>query len=61
MPEHITDDSASTRIFPFRLPRDLEQQLRAVAAREHNTLSATVRRLISVGLRAELRQDASRG
>lgn len=44
-----------SRVFTFRIPSHLEQQLESLARRDANTVSATVRRLITLGLRTELR------
>jgi hypothetical protein len=43
----------SDRIYTLRLPKQLDRQVEAVAVRDGNPLSATIRRLISLGLRAE--------
>ena len=54
----VTADSQVSRILTLRVPARLEQQLGAVAVRDANSLSATVRRLIAIGLRAD--SDAER-
>jgi hypothetical protein len=46
-------DSQTSRILTLRVPVRLEQQLGALALRDANSLSATVRRLIALGIRAE--------
>jgi hypothetical protein len=42
-----------SRIVTLRVPERLERQLEAAAQRDGNPLSATIRRLICAGLRAE--------
>ena len=44
----------SERRMQLRLPGDLYQQLRALAQQDASTISAVVRRLLAVGVRAEL-------
>lgn len=41
------------RIVTIRLPNTLERQLTVIAQRDANGLSATVRRLLSLGIRTE--------
>jgi predicted DNA-binding protein len=43
----------TTKTISFRVPARLERELQAVAHREGNPLSATVRRIVSAGLRSE--------
>lgn len=47
--------SRTTTIVAFRAPQSLDRELKALALREGNPLSATVRRLIRVGLDSERR------
>jgi plasmid stability protein len=43
-----------------RIPADLIQRLRETAARERNGVSAVARRLLTLGLRAELADQGER-
>ena len=56
MPATPDTDTAS-RTIAFRVPVRLERELEALARREGNPLSATVRRLVSLGLDNERRND----
>jgi hypothetical protein len=49
-----------SRIFAVRFPPGLQRELETIAQREANSFSATVRRLVTIGLRAEQsrRQEA---
>ncbi len=44
------------RTVGFRIPARLQQQIEDIARRDVATLSGTIRRLITIGLRAEQRQ-----
>lgn len=48
-----TNTPNPSRIIAVRFPVTLERQLEAIATRDSNTVSATLRRLVSIGLRAE--------
>ena len=50
-----TDTEPASRTIAFRVPERLERELSALAEREGNPLSATVRRLVSLGLDNERR------
>lgn len=47
------DTAKEMRTIAFRVPDSLEKQLQTIAARDSNSISATARRLLMVGLRAE--------
>jgi len=49
------DPNTPSRTIAFRVPNRLERELEALARREGNPLSATVRRLVSLGLDNERR------
>jgi hypothetical protein len=49
------EHSDANQIVAIRLPNQLREEVEAVARRDANKLSATLRRLISLGLRAERR------
>ena len=44
---------AESRIFALRVPEPLHRELESIARRDSISVSATVRRLISVALRTE--------
>jgi hypothetical protein len=45
--------STKSKIVAVRMPDCLEKQLGAIAERDSNSISATVRRLLTIGLRVE--------
>jgi hypothetical protein len=47
----------ATKIVAVRMPPRLERQLGAIAERDSNTVSAVVRRLLTIGLRCESRSS----
>jgi hypothetical protein len=47
----------ANRIHTFRLPDPLERQLKAVAARDLDTMSGTLRRLLLRAIRQEEREQ----
>jgi hypothetical protein len=51
----------ATKTISFRVPARLERELEAIANREHNSISATIRRIVSVGLRSERQEIERRG
>ena len=50
-----TAETVSRTTIAFRAPEPLDRGLKALASREGNPLSATVRRLIRIGLDSERR------
>ena len=54
-------DTADSKVLYVRIPATLERELEAVARRDHNNVSATARRLLSVGLRSEQQEIERRG
>ena len=61
MPATPDAPTISSKIISLRIPAHLEQQLEALASRDHNSLSATARRLISIALRSEQEEADRRG
>jgi hypothetical protein len=49
------------RIFHLRIPPNLEAHLRQIADRDANPVSATMRRLLAVAVRAELAEQRREG
>ena len=47
--------SLESKIVAVRMPARLERQLGVIAERDSNSISATVRRLLMIGLRSESR------
>jgi hypothetical protein len=48
-------DGKVSSIVAFRMPANLEQEITAIAQRDHNTVSSTLRRLLASALRVERR------
>jgi hypothetical protein len=48
--------SRLTKYLGIRVPAQLEQQLSDIAARNHNSVSATIRRLVANAIREEQRR-----
>ena len=61
MPATPDTDTADSKVLYVRIPATLERELEAVARRDHNNVSATARRLLSVGLRSEQQEIERRG
>lgn len=56
-----TDAPLNSKVISLRVPAQLERQLEALAARDANSVSATARRLISIGIRSEQSEADRRG
>jgi hypothetical protein len=54
------DVSPSSKTYSFRVHKPLGEQLEAIAARDSNSVGATIRRLISRALRSEEQHQGQR-
>ena len=58
LPDFRPPNDGYLRTFAIRVPARLQREIEALAVRDVTTLSATLRRLVVIGLRSEQRRDA---